>query len=761
MLAATGAYAVKPAIPYDAKLEKEVQKIVSKMTLDEKVGQMCELTVDMVTDFRSPGGPTLSDERLKWAIGDYKVGSILNVPFGGAPTVDVWREVVKKVQEASMKYIGIPDVYGVDQIHGTTYTAGGTLFPQEVNMAAGFNRALVRRIGEISAYETRASSIPWSYAPVMDVARNPSWPRVWESFGEDPYINGQLAKELVLGMQGSDPNHIGPYNVAACAKHYMAYGAAVNGKDRTPSSVTDQDMREKYFYAFKECAEAGVLSIMVNSAINRGVPFHANHEYITEWFKEGLNWDGMVVTDWADITNVWKRDRVAKDYKEAIMLCINAGIDMAMTPYDVEFCTLLKELVAEGKVPMSRIDDAVSRIIRMKLRLNLWKDQYADPEKYPDFASEEHARVATQMALEGEVLLKNNGILPLKQGQKILVAGPNANSMRALNGGWSYTWQGTADAKFHEGYNTIYAALANKFGADNVVYEPGVLYNEKGQYFEELAPEFDKAVAKAADVDVIVACVGENSYCETPGNTDDLNLSANQTELVKRLAATGKPIVLILNEGRPRIINSIEPLAAAVVDVMLPGNYGGDALATLLAGEANFSAKLPFTYPKYINSFHTYDYKPMENQGTMSGNYNYDAKMDVQWEFGTGLSYTTYAYSNMRIDRNTFASGDELKISVDVTNTGSREGMEPVLLYSSDLVASVSPDVKRLRAFDKVSLLPGETKTVTLTIPADDLAFVGYDYKWRLEEGEFTFICGNQHVNASCTTTRVWDTPNK
>lgn len=752
---------VKPAIPYDAELESQVDKIVGGMSLQDKVGQMCQLTVDMVTDFQAKGAPAIDKNRLKWAFGEYKVGSILNVPFGGAQSPQVWRSVIKDIQDASMKYIGVPDIYGVDEIHGTTYTAGGILFPQEVNMAASFNRGLTRRIGEISAYETRASSIPWSFAPVMDVARNAAWPRVWESFGEDPYLNGQLARELVIGMQGTDPNRIGMYNVAACAKHYMAYGAATTGKDRTPSSVTDQDMREKYFYAFKESVEAGVLSVMVNSGMNKGVPFHANKEYLTGWLKDGLNWDGVIVTDWADINNVWKRDRVAKDYKEAIMLCINAGIDMAMTPYDVDFCTYLTELVNEGKVPMSRIDDAVKRIIRLKLRLNLWKDQYADLKKYPDFASEKHAAVALDMALQSEVLLKNEGILPLAEGTKILITGPNADTMRALNGGWSYTWQGSADKKFHEQYNTILEAMRNRFGADNVTYVPGVQYKEDGQYFEELTPDFDSAVAAASGCDVIVACIGENSYCETPGNTDDITLSANQTELVKRLAATGKPVVLILNEGRPRVINKIVPLAKAVVDIMLPGNYGADALAQLLAGDANFCAKLPFTYPRTTNSLHTYDYKPMENQGTMQGNYNYDAKMDVEWEFGDGLSYTTYSYSNMCVDRTSFASGDILRFTVDVTNTGDREGMEPVLLYSSDLVASVSPDVKRLRAFDKVSLKPGETKSVTLEIPADDLAFVGYDNRWILEEGEFTFLCGGQHVEATCSTTKVWDTPNK
>jgi beta-glucosidase len=659
-----------------------------------------------------------------------------------------------------LKYQNIPDLYGVDQIHGTTYTAGGTLFPQEVNMAASFNRELVHRAGEISAYETKAGSIPWIYAPVMDLGRDSRWPRMWESFGEDAYLNGQMASELVRGYQGNDPNNIGANNVAACAKHFMGYGMPVSGKDRTPSSITLQDMREKHFYPFKKAVQAGVLSVMVNSANNNGMPFHCNAELLTQWLKTDLNWDGMIVTDWADIINIWKRDHVAKDYKEAIQLAINAGIDMSMTPYDADFCTLLKELVQEGKVPMSRIDDAVKRIIRIKKRCNLWKKPYTEIKDYPLFGSAEHAAVALQLAEESEVLLKNDdNLLPLKQGTKILVTGPTANNMRSLNGGWSYTWQGSGNGKFHDQYNTIYEALANVFGGSNVKFEQGVKFNEDANWYDELEPEIDKAVAAAADVDVIVACVGENSYCETPGNLTDLTLSPNQLNLVKALAATGKPIVLVLNEGRPRIISQIEPLAKAVVGVWLPSNYGGDALANLMAGKANFSAKMPFTYPRLINSLATYDYKPCENVATMDGNYNYDAVMDVQWQFGHGLSYTTYAYSNLKVDKTSFASGDTLHFTVDVTNTGSVTGKEPILLYSSDLVASCTPDIKRLRAFTKIELAPGETKTVSLEIPANDLAFVGYDGKWRLEEGDFVFRCGNQNVLSVCSATKIWDEP--
>ena len=522
------------------------------------------------------------------------------------------------------------------------------------------------------------------------------------------------------------------------------------------------DLREKYFHPFKEAIRAGALSVMVNSGINNGLSFHANHEMLTEWLKEDLNWDGMIVTDWADIHNLWKRDRIAADYKEAIMLAINAGIDMSMTPYDVEFCTLLKELVEEGKVPMERIDDAVKRIIRFKLRLELYEHPYSNPADYPLFGSSEHAQKALELAAQSEILLKNDdNVLPLAKGKRILVTGPNANSMRSLNGGWSYTWQGADEPRFHEQYNTIYEAMCNEFGAGNVVLEQGMDYvPDYGKWELEQNIRIEKAVAAATDADVIVACIGENSYCETPGNTNDLHLSPNQTALVKALAATGKPIVLVLNEGRPRIIREIEPLAKAVVNIMLPGNYGGDALAALLSGTRNFSAKLPYTYPKWINAIATYDHKHCETVETMSGAYNYSADIDVQWPFGFGMSYTDYEYSDIRVDKTEFTPADWLTVSVTIRNSGSREGMEPVLFYSSDLVASITPDVIRLRGFDKISLKPGESKRVEFRIPASDLAFVGYDGRWRIEKGDFEFTIGGQKAKATCTETKIWETPN-
>ena len=757
---------VPPAIPSDPVIEANIQDWLKKMTLEQKIGQMCEITIDVVTDFEASkkDGFTLDKAKLDTVIGKYKVGSLLNVPLSIAQTKEKWAEAIKQIQELSMKEIGIPCIYGVDQIHGTTYTLGGTLFPQGVNMGASFNRDLVKREAEISAYETKAGCIPWTYAPVVDLGRDPRWSRMWENYGEDCYVNAEMGKASVIGFQGEDPNRIGPNHVAACMKHYMGYGVPVSGKDRTPSSISRSDMREKHFAPYLAAIRQGALSVMVNSGVDNGMPFHANKEYLTHWLKEDLNWDGLVVTDWADINNLCTRDHIAATKKEAIKIAINAGIDMSMVPYEVSFCDYLKELVEEGEVPMSRIDDAVARVLRLKYRLGLFDKPYWSTEDYPKFGSEEFAQVALQAAEESEVLLKNEGgILPLAKGMKILLAGPNANSMRCLNGGWSYSWQGHRADECAQAYNTIYEALCNKFGKENILYEPGVTYApyKNDNWWEENVPEIEKSVAAAQNADVIIACIGENSYCETPGNLTDLNLSANQQDLVKALAETGKPVILILNEGRPRLIKDIEPLAKAVINIMLPGNYGGDALANLLAGDANFSAKMPYTYPRHINALATYDYKPCENIGQMSGNYNYDSVMDIQWPFGFGLSYTTYKYSNLKVDKAQFTADDELTFTVDVTNTGSVAGKESVLLYSKDLVASSTPDNIRLRNFEKISLNPGETKTVTMKLKGSDLAFVNYYGKWTLEKGDFKVKCGDQWIDLQCTQTKVWDTPNR
>ena len=760
MMASVGAQTV-PAIPRDAKIEAKIEKTLKKMTLDEKVGQMLELNLDIMGTYGSDGKWQLNEVMLDTCIAKYKVGSILNAPATRAATIAQWQEWIRLIQEKSIKYTGIPDIYGLDHNHGVTYTQAGVLFPQPINLGASFNTQLAKDMAEVTAYESRAGNCPWVYNPVLDLGRDPRWSRIWESFGEDAIVNARMAEAEVVGYQGTDPNHLGKYNVAACVKHYMAYGAPFTGKDRTPAYLSPSMLREKYFEPFRTAIQAGALTIMVNSSSINGVPVHASYEYLTQWLKNDLGWDGMIVTDWADINNLYTRERVAKDKKDAIRIAINAGIDMSMDPYSVDFCILLKELVNEGKVKMERIDDAVRRILRVKYRLGLFDEPNTGGKDYDKFGSAEFAQKALKAAEESEVLLKNDGILPLAKGQRILLTGPNANQMRCLNGGWTYSWQGSKVEDLAEPYNTIYEALCNKYGAENVVLEQGVTYNEQGQYFEENAPQVDKAVSAAQNADVIIACIGENSYCETPGNLTDLWLSANQRQLVKELAKTGKPIVLVLNEGRPRLIADIEPLAKAVVHIMLPGNYGADALANLLAGDTNFSAKLPYTYPKEINSLANYDYKVSEEVGTMEGAYNYDAKVSLQWPFGYGISYTTYEYSNLRVDKTQFNVHDNLTVTVDVKNTGSVAGKEPVLLYSSDLVASMVPDNKRLRAFTKVELQPGETKTVSFLLPAKDLAFVGADCKWILEEGEFRLSCGNQSLLVNCTDTYKWETPNR
>lgn len=748
------------AISSDDRIEKKIDSILSDMTLEEKIGQMTQLTIGVITDST---GYALSEEMLDTVIGKYKVGSILNAVGNVSQPREVYADVIRRIQEKSLESTGIPCIYGLDQIHGASYVAGATFFPQGINMAASFNRELSRRGGEVTAYESRAALVPWTFSPTMDLGRDTRWSRLWESYGEDPYLSSEMATAAVEGMQGDDPGHIDKYHIATCIKHYLGYGVPVSGQDRTPAIIAENDLREKFFAPFKECIQAGALSLMVNSASINGVPCHCNKELLTGWVKEDLNWDGMIVTDWNDINNLYYRERVASSKKDAVRLAINAGIDMAMVPSELQFCRDLKELVEEGAVPMSRIDDAVRRVLRLKFRIGLFEEPVWDISAYDKFCSEEFAADALQAAVESMVLLKNsNDILPLEKGTKILLTGPNADAMRCLNGGWSYSWQGDRADEFAASYNTIKEALYHKFGRSNVIYEPGVQYapahNDNWQ--EETVPGIGKAVRAAAGADVIIACVGENSYCETPGNMKDLNLSENQKNLVKALARTGKPLILVLNGGRPRIINDIEPLSDAVVDIMLPGNHGGDALAELLAGNSNFSGKLPFTYPKYVHAMSTYDHKPSEKVGTMAGEYNYSADVHVQWTFGYGLSYTTFEYSDLKVDKTSFGPDDILNFEVTVKNTGDRAGKESVLLYSEDLVASIIPDVRRLRAFEKIELEPGVSATVEFAIPASDLAFVGADGKWRLESGDFKIYCGSENLSIRCTEDKIWKSPN-
>lgn len=751
-----------PVIKSDPKIEAQVEQTLKKLTLEEKIGQMMELVTDLFGANDKNGVFYIDEHKTDSILSRYKIGSILNAPNTCAPTAKQWEKYIAQIQKISMKRIGIPCVFGLDQNHGSTYTQGGTLFPQNINVAATFNREIARRSAEATAYETRAVSVPWTYSPTVDLGRDARWPRIWENFGEDCYLSSEMGKAMVYGFQGEDPNNIDQYHIATSMKHFMGYGVPWTGKDRTPAYISPADLREKHFAPFLAGLQAGALTVMVNSASVNGVPMHANKEFLTGWLKEETGWDGVLITDWADINNLYTREMVAKDKKDALRIAINAGIDMIMEPYSCDACGYLVELVKEGKIPMSRIDDACRRVLRMKYRLDLFKNPTQKLKNYPKFGGEEFAKLALEGATESMVLLKNEGnILPLQHGKKILLTGPNANQMRCLDGGWSYTWQGHRADEFAGKYNTIYEAFCNEYGKENVILNQGVTYNEKGKYWEENEPQIQGAVAAAKDADVIVACIGENSYTETPGNLTDLWLSENQRNLVKALAQTGKPVILVLNEGRPRLIADIEPLAQGIINILIPGNMGGDALANLVSGKSNFSGKMPYTYPKEINSLANYDFKKSEEVGTMEGAYDYNAKITQQWGFGYGLSYTSYKYSNLKVSQSDFRHGDIIKVSVDVKNTGKVAGKESVLLFSSDLIASMVPDGRRLRAFDKVELQPGETKTVTFELKADDLAFVGWNGKWRLEEGDFKLMIADQSADIHCTDTYQWPTANR
>lgn len=751
-----------PVIKSDPKIEAQVEQTLKKLTLEEKIGQMMELVTDLFGANDKNGVFYIDEHKTDSILSRYKIGSILNAPNTCAPTAKQWEKYIAQIQKISMKRIGIPCVFGLDQNHGSTYTQGGTLFPQNINVAATFNREIARRSAEATAYETRAVSVPWTYSPTVDLGRDARWPRIWENFGEDCYLSSEMGKAMVYGFQGEDPNNIDQYHIATSMKHFMGYGVPWTGKDRTPAYISPADLREKHFAPFLAGLQAGALTVMVNSASVNGVPMHANKEFLTGWLKEETGWDGVLITDWADINNLYTREMVAKDKKDALRIAINAGIDMIMEPYSCDACGYLVELVKEGKIPMSRIDDACRRVLRMKYRLDLFKNPTQKLKNYPKFGGEEFAKLALEGATESMVLLKNEGnILPLQHGKKILLTGPNANQMRCLNGGWSYTWQGHRADEFAGKYNTIYEAFCNEYGKENVILNQGVTYNEKGKYWEENEPQIQEAVAAAKDADVIVACIGENSYTETPGNLTDLWLSENQRNLVKALAQTGKPVILVLNEGRPRLIADIEPLAQGIINILIPGNMGGDALANLVSGKSNFSGKMPYTYPKEINSLANYDFKKSEEVGTMEGAYDYNAKITQQWGFGYGLSYTSYKYSNLKVSQSDFRHGDIIKVGVDVKNTGKVAGKESVLLFSSDLIASIVPDGRRLRAFDKVELQPGETKTMTFELKADDLAFVGWNGKWRLEEGDFKLMIADQSADIHCTDTYQWPTANR
>lgn len=733
------------SIPLFAQHDVKVEALLKKMTLEEKVGQMAQFSIEIIADQKTF---ELNDSVLHRLLVDYKAGSILGTINNTSHSKNFWCAMQKKIQEYCLKTrLKIPVLYGVDAIHGVNYTDKCTLFPQEIAMAATFNRSLVHREAEISAYETRASSVPWTFSPVLDLGIDARWPRIWETFGEDPYLTSAMAVEIVKGYQGNDPNNIDKYHVSACAKHYLGYSVPVSGKDRTPAIISENVLREYHLPSFQAAVNAGLTTLMVNSALINGIPVHSSHFLLTELLKNELGFKGIVVTDYMDIINLYKRDRIAVSNKDAIRLAINAGIDMSMIPNDVEFCDDLIALVREGAVSMERIDDAVRRILKVKMELNLFERRYDVTSDYPLFGSKEFEHDSYIAASEAITLLKNkNNVLPLSKNKTVLVCGPNANSMRSLNGGWSYSWQGEKTAEFTKQYNTILKAIQNEIGSKNVTYVPGVSYIETGKYWEEQEVSIKDAVEKAKNVDYVVLCLGENSYTEKPGDLQDLTITDLQIRLANELAAAGKPIILVLNEGRPRIISKFEDKMAATIMAYLPSNFGGDALAGILFGDINPSGKLPITYPRYPNSLINYWHKYSEEQVKAEGMYNYESDYSPQYEFGHGLSYTTFTYSDLKLSKTEITADENLQVSVNVTNIGKIAGKESVLLFLSDLYASLAPDMKRLKGFEKINLQPGESKKVQFTLTKKELSFVNSDSRTIAEPGEFEIKIGNQKI---------------
>lgn len=722
--------ALNPAI------EIKVNALLKRMTLEEKVGQMAQISIESTG--ASAGNTFSFSGIMQDAVTNYKVGSVLNSP-GPLQSLTDWNRLITEIQDAAKRTrLKIPVLYGLDHIHGVSYIAGGTLFPQPIAQAATWNRTLAYDAGVITAYESRAAGVPWTFSPALDLGTNPLWSRIWEGYGEDPYVISEMGTQFLKGVQ----NPLGSKEkLAVSLKHYLAYSDPKSGKDRTDAWIPEHYLREYHLPPFIAAVKAGARTVMVNSALINGIPAHINKHILTDILKNELGFTGFIVTDWQDIENIYRRDKMTKNIKDAIALAINAGNDMSMIPYDYkQFCNDLVALVKEGRVSQARIDDAVKRILRVKFELALFETPVTYASDYPKFGSAAYAKAAQNTAAEAITLLKNdNNILPLRANAKLLVTGPNANSMRTLNGGWTYTWQGEKTDEYGAQYNTILEALKNKLGAANVLFEEGVAYKMKDKFEADSIINIEAAVAAAASVDYVLLCIGENSYTETPGNSNDLNLSDNQLALANALLKTGKPVILILNEGRPRIIRRIEPAAAAILHIYLPGNYGANALAEILTGDVNPSGKLPITYPRYANDLVGYIHKPSEGAGNPQG-----GETSPQFQFGFGLSYTSFAYSNLTLNRTNVGPQESINISVTVTNTGSRQGKEVVHLFISDLIASgITPDVKRLRGFDKIMLNAGESKTVEFKISLKELAFINTGNKRQLEEGDFKVQVAN------------------
>lgn len=735
--------------------EERITALTEHMTLRDKVGQMTQLAINVLgrgARLYDSDTPFCFDQEMLSRVFDrYRVGSVLTAPNNTALTPDEWHGILETIQRRSMQSMGIPCLYGVDSIHGVTYVRGATFFPQQINLAATFDCELAGRSAELCAREMRACGLAWNFSPVLDLGRMPLWPRFWETFGESPLVSARMGEAMVAGYQGPDREHISDPHVAACLKHFAGYGSPASGKDRTPAVISLPEWEEKHLPPFRKAVEAGALSVMVNSGIVNGVPCHMNRSLITGTLKERMHFDGVVVTDWLDIYNLCDRDRVAADHRQAVKLAINAGIDMAMVPYDLQFCDDLVDLVEAGEVSCERIDDAVRRILRMKFRLGLFEDPMAQGRGW-QASFGEHADVARRAAAESIVMLKNeNGWLPLSSDVRLLITGPNADSKRTLNGGWTLSWQGeTTDAMESNG-RTILEAFRNRL--PHVEYAPGVVYAPGGSYSEELVPDQTELLDKARVADAVLVCIGENSYTEKPGDTEDLALSEAQQRLVERIHGVNPNIILVLNEGRPRLIGRIESLAKAIFWIGLPGSYGADALADVLMGVISPSGRLPFTYPRHPHSLICYDFKHCEQATAMDGAYDYSSRLSIQYPFGYGLGYTTFAYSDFRASAPSVSPDGSLTLSVSVTNRGEREAEEVVQLYVSDCFASLPPDNRRLQDFRRIRLGAGQTVRVTFEVEARSLAFADETGRFIVEQGEFVASIADQRLSFEVSET--------
>jgi len=728
-IAATGFANEKPEVP---RMEMTVTDLLSKMTLEEKIGQMTQVTLEVISKEKMGhvGPHQLDLEKLRTAIVQYHVGSILNV-VNSAYDLEHWHEIITQIQDVATREtrLKIPVLYGIDAVHGANYTLGATLFPQNLGMAATWNPELMKKNGEITAYELRASGIPWNFSPVLDVGRQPLWPRLFETFGEDPYLASVMGAAYVKGLEGDDNNIGAPTKVAACMKHYLGYSFPLTGKDRTPAWIPENLLREFFLPTFKAAIDAGAHTIMINSSEINGTPVHSSYHWLTEVLRHELRFQGLAVSDWEDIVNLHRRDKVAETPKEAVRMAVMAGVDMSMVPYDFSFYDLLLELVKEGAVPSSRIDEAVGRILKLKYELGLFANPYPDRKLKKNFASDEFRAVNLQAAQESITLLKNtNGLLPLAKNKKVLVTGPTATKLTSLNGGWTITWQGNDEKLYPKDKKNILQAIESKIGRENVTYVPGTTI------LEEI--DIGAAADAARQVEVAIVCLGEEAYCESEGNITDLTLPEAQLRLAEAIEKTGTPTVIVLAEGRPRIIHRIVDGAEAILMAYLPGMEGAVAIADILFGDCNPSGKLPITYPRYPNDFTLYDHKNSENVDRFH-------RYNPQFAFGSGLSYTTFAYSDLELDRNAASKGEPVKLSVTVTNTGQRAGKEVVQLYVSDLVASVTPATKRLRRFAKIHLAPGQRETVTFTLDERDFSFIGQENQPVVEPGEFRISVGD------------------